>query len=88
MADRYDPNSKQPNNPNYPDWYASLVCPWDIDECSNEELGEHGNEWEGVPAEWGGDRINAQYLVKPADPYLPGEPDRRTMSCARRVHST
>ena len=71
----YDPNDTQPNNPNFSDWYASLVCPWDVDEtpenCGNDPLGQHGNEWEGVPVAWS-TRQNAQYLVAPKDPYVQG----------------
>ncbi|KAL1499595.1 hypothetical protein AB1Y20_011794 [Prymnesium parvum] len=76
----YNPNDSQPNNPNYFDWYKSLLCPWDLSRCENEPLGMHGDEWKGVPV---GDapNQNTQYLVKPLDPYVSDEPDRRTMSC-------
>ena len=93
----FDPNDTQPNNPNIFDWYDTLLCPWDVDAevvaknggtgtpCGNEELGLHGDEWEGVPAGWS-QRQNAQYLITPADPYVQDEPDRRTMSCGLCGH--
>ena len=76
----FDPNSDQPNNPNFADWYATLLCPWDIDTCGNDQIGMHGNEWQGVPAVWG-TNMNAQYRPLPVDNYVEDEPDRRTMSC-------
>ena len=91
----YDPADMQPNNPNIFDWYDTLLCPWNVDDevqdggnrapCGHEELGKHGNEWGGVPAQWS-QRQNAQYLVNPADPYVQNEPDRRTMSCGLCGH--
>ena len=93
----YDPNDTQPNNPNIFDWYDTLLCPWNVDAeviaknggtgmpCGDEELGLHGNEWEGVPAVWA-QRQNAQYLITPTDPYVQDEPDRRTMSCGLCGH--
>ena len=93
----FDPNDTQPNNPNIFDWYDTLLCPWDVDAevtqkhggegapCGDEELGRHGNEWEGVPAGWA-QRQNAQYLVSPVDLYVQDEPDRKTMSCGLCGH--
>eukprot|EP00966_Prymnesium_polylepis_P330368 7386024-Prymnesium_polylepis.2 len=77
----YDPNDTQPNNPNFFDWYSSLLCPWNLDQCGSDRLGAFGNEWDGAPVE-GAPNQNQQYLTTPADPYVPDEPDRRTMSCA------
>ena len=81
----YDPNSDQPNNPNFADWYATLACPWNVTTCGYEPLGMHGNEWLGVPAEWGSNQ-NAQYKPMPDDDYVQDEPDRRTMSCGLCGH--
>ena len=87
----YDPNDDQPNNPNYPNWYSTLLCPWDLSPapvgCGDEALGLHGNEWEGVPVQWASpERQNPQYLTDPPDIYVTGEPDRRTMSCGLCSH--
>ena len=81
----YDPNSDQPNNPNFADWYATLACPWNITTCGDEPLGAHGNEWHGVPATWGSNQ-NAQYKPVPDDDYVQDEPNRRTMSCGLCGH--
>ncbi|KAL1507404.1 hypothetical protein AB1Y20_008246 [Prymnesium parvum] len=81
----YDPNDVQPNNPNFADWYRSLLCPWDVEVCGDEPLGSHGEEWRGVPVE-GAPHQNAQYLTTPADNYVQNEPDRRTMSCGLCGH--
>ena len=48
----FDPNDVQPNNPNYPNWYGTLLCPWHLEVCGEEPLGLHGDEWEGVPVAW------------------------------------
>ena len=37
-----DPNNPQPNNPEYGDWYLTIVCPWDLNNCGNEQLGLRG----------------------------------------------
>ena len=81
----YNPNAPQPNNPNYPDWYVSLLCPWDVDVCGNEPLGKHGKEWEGISVR-GAPHQNAQYLTDPPDIYVAGEPNRRTMTCGMCGH--
>ena len=81
----FDPNSDQPNNPNFADWYATLVCPWDVETCGRDKLGMHGDEWKGVPAVWG-TNMNAQYMPVPEDDYVEDEPDRRTMSCGLCGH--
>jgi hypothetical protein len=81
----YNPNDSQPNNPNFPDWYVSLLCPWDLDVCGDEPLGHNGKEWEGISPR-GSTHQNAQYLTDPPDPYVPGEPDRRTMTCGLCGH--
>ena len=81
----YDPNDTQPNNPNFSDWYASLLCPWNLEECGYAELGTHGDEWNGVSVE-GAPNQNAQYLTTPLDEFVPDEPDRRTMSCGLCGH--
>ena len=47
----------------YADYYATLLCPWDVDLCGGEALGMHGNEWLGVPAEWGYDTSVAYGVV-------------------------
>ena len=70
MNEKLDPNNPQPNNPNYGDWYWSLLCPWPLDQCGNEPMGLHGDEHHGVPIEWSTTQ-NWKYL---------GE-QRRTMSC-------
>ena len=80
-----DPNSTQPNNPNFPDWYQSLLCPWNVDTCGHERLGQHGPEWRGVPV-GNAPNQNAQYLTTPPDKYVQDEPDRRTMSCGLCGH--
>ena len=41
----YDPNDEQPNNPNIFDWIATLLCPYNLDQCGTERLGLHGDEW-------------------------------------------
>ena len=83
----YDPNDSQPNNPNFPEWYQTLLCPWNLDTCGDEPLGKHGDEWEGVPVRWAQqNRQNQQYLTDPPDPYVTGEPNRRTMSCGLCGH--
>ena len=61
----YDPNSDQPNNPNFPDWYHTLLCPYDLDTCGSDELGKHGNEWEGVSVAEFATNQNAQYATHP-----------------------
>ena len=81
----YDPKDTQPNNPNFFDWYESLLCPWDVDVCGSEPLGHNGDEWGGVPVE-GAPHQNAQYLTTPADNYVQNEPQRRTMSCGLCGH--
>jgi len=83
----FDPNDTQPNNPNFFDWYASLLCPWEVEQCGYEPLGLNGNEWEGVPVAWVPlERQNAQYMTEMPDLYSPSEPDRRTMSCGLCGH--
>ena len=83
----YDPNSDQPNNPNFADWYASLLCPWHLEKCGNEPLGMHGPESKGVSALAAPkDKMNAQYFPKPKDDYVQDEPLRRTMSCGLCGH--
>ena len=59
--------------PRYDDWYGTILCPWDLNNCGAEELGLHGDERHGVPTAWAGDGQNFKYA---------GEPERRTMSCA------
>ena len=82
----YDPNDTQPNNPNFGDWYATLLCPWDFtDACVHDRLGRSGPEWLGTRVE-GAPNQNAQYLTTPPDPYVTDEPDRRTMSCGLCGH--
>lgn len=81
----FNPNSDQPNNPNFADWYASLVCPWDVDRCGNQPLGARGDESRGVSA-IGAPHMNAQYMPIPKDDFVQDEPDRRTMSCALCGH--
>ena len=44
----YDPNDTQPNNPNIKDWYAKLMCPWNVDECGKDDGALSGNEQDGV----------------------------------------
>ena len=75
----------QPNNPNFKDWYASLLCPWEVEKCGKEPLGMHGDEWKGMPVE-GATNQNKQYITTPTDPYVQNEPDRRTMSCGLCGH--
>jgi hypothetical protein len=70
----FDPNSDQPNNPNFPDWYHTLLCPYDLDMCGNEELGENGNEWEGVSVDEFATNQNAQYLTQPCKVDKPDPP--------------
>ena len=83
----YDPNDTQPNNPNFADWYASMLCPWELTTCGNEPLGLHGNEWDGVPVAWVPlERQNPQYMTEMPDIYSPSEPNRRTMSCGMCGH--
>lgn len=72
--------ARRPNNPNIFDWFKTLICPWHLRECDDEPLGKHGNEWDGVSAAWA-PNVNAQYAIAPNDQYVPGEPERRTMSC-------
>ena len=67
------------------DWYATLLCPWNLELCGDEELGAHGDEWNGVSVE-GAPNQNAQYLTTPLDQFVPDEPDRRTMSCGLCGH--
>lgn len=81
----FNPNSDQPNNPNFADWYASLVCPWNVETCGREPLGRHGEESRGVSAV-GAPNMNAQYMPIPKDDYVQDEPDRRTMSCGLCGH--
>ena len=85
----YNPNDVQPNNPNIKDWVDSLMCPWNLNECGDEALGAHGDEWRGVPASTA-PNVNAQYPVK-NNPQAAAfnrifEPKRRTMSCALCAH--
>ena len=85
----YNPNDVQPNNPNIQDWVDSLMCPWNLDECSHEALGAHGDEWRGVAASTA-PNVNAQYPVR-NHPQAAAfnrifEPKRRTMSCALCAH--
>ncbi|KAL1508522.1 hypothetical protein AB1Y20_004622 [Prymnesium parvum] len=61
----YDPNSQQPNNPNIFDWYNTLVCPYDVDECGDDELGKYGDEWEGVSVAEHATNQNMQYVTHP-----------------------
>jgi len=82
----YDAKSDQPNNPNFGDWHRSLLCPWNITVCGQETLGSHGHEKNGVPAAWGEELLNAQYLTNPDDQFVPAEPKRRTMSCGLCGH--
>ena len=56
----------------YAEWYAHLLCPWDLDFCGDEALGLHGDERLGVPLEWAGGQGAAR----------DGE-GQRTMSCGR-----
>jgi len=78
----YDPNDVQPNNPNFPNWYTTLLCPWQLDVCGKESLGYHDDEWHGSPVAWVPlEDQNPQYMTFMADEYSPSEPDRRTMSC-------
>lgn len=51
------------------------MCPWDLDECGNARLGQHGNEWDGVPIAWS----------NRAHPAYHGE-NRKTMSCGLCGH--
>jgi hypothetical protein len=82
----YDPNDTQPNNPNFGDWYRTLLCPWDFDdECMDHQLGRFGDESRGARVEEAPNQ-NAQYLTTPLDPYVTDEPDRRTMSCGLCGH--
>jgi len=66
----YNPNDPQPNNPHFTDWYETILCPWDLNNCGAEQLGMHGEERHGVPVGWSS-KANWHYQ---------GEP-RRTMSC-------
>jgi hypothetical protein len=81
----YDPKDTQPNNPNFPEWYTTLLCPWDVAVCGDEPLGHNGKEWEGISPR-GAAHQNAQYLTDPPDQYVHGEPDRRTMTCGLCGH--
>jgi hypothetical protein len=85
----YDPNDTQPNNPNFSDWYAKLLCPWNLDQCGTNDLSLNEKEQDGVsvcPAEdrpWEcAPNQHPQYLIFPVDQFVPSEPERRTMSCA------
>jgi hypothetical protein len=87
----YNPNDTQPNNPNFSDWYAKLMCPWNVDECGADDGLLNDNEHNGVPVcPWGdignpwkcAPNQHPQYPIFPADVYVKDEPDRRTMSCA------
>ena len=85
----YDPLDSQPNNPNIRDWVDSLMCPWDVSTCADDELGAHGDESQGVPAKYA-PKVNKQYPAK-FDSSAPGwnaqfEPERRTMSCGLCRH--
>ena len=72
-GEEFRADNPQPNNPQFDDWYATLLCPWHLNNCGAEELGLHGDERHGVPTAWAGDGQNFKYV---------GEPERRTMSCA------
>ncbi|KAL3926045.1 MAG: hypothetical protein SGPRY_003497, partial [Prymnesium sp.] len=61
----YDPNSDQPNNPNIFDWYKTLVCPYDLNQCGDDELGKYGDEWEGVSVAEHATNQNMQYVTHP-----------------------
>lgn len=56
----FNPDSDQPNNPNYFDWYQTLLCPWNVDRCGREPLGSRGDESRGVSA-LSAPNVNAQY---------------------------
>lgn len=30
------PDDPQPNNPAYWDWYSTILCPWNLDNCGGE----------------------------------------------------
>eukprot|EP00966_Prymnesium_polylepis_P155920 3602761-Prymnesium_polylepis.1 len=72
MTEEPDPDNPQPNNPDFENWYNTLLCPWDLNVCGQEPLGKNGDENHGVPTEWSGAAQNLHYL---------DEPGRRTMSC-------
>ena len=64
-----------------------MLCPWDVEQCGYEPLGQNGDEWKGVPVAWVPlERQNAQYMTEMPDLYSPSEPDRRTMSCGLCGH--
>ena len=71
-GEEFRADNPQPNNPEFMNWYETILCPWDLNNCGNEELGLHGDEKYGVPTEWAGNGQNFKYV---------GEPERRTMSC-------
>ena len=84
----FDPNDTQPNNPNFSDWYAKLMCPWNILECGGDDRSLRENEQYGVFVCAPNDDLacapnqHPQYPIFPVDPYVKDEPARRTMSCA------
>ena len=57
----------------YQHQYETILCPWDLTNCGDEPLGLNGDEWLGVPAEWGGALNNAAYADEVHS--------RQTMSC-------
>ena len=69
-GEEFSADNPQPNNPQYDNWWATLVCPWNLNICGAEPLGANGEEHLGVPIEWS-EAQNENYQ---------GE-DRRTMSC-------
>jgi hypothetical protein len=30
---KYDPNTPQPTSPQYDNWYETIVCPWNLNNC-------------------------------------------------------
>ena len=84
----FDPNDTQPNNPNFSDWYAKLMCPWNMLECGADDRSLRENEQHGVSVcpmrePWAcAPNQHPQYTIFPVDRYVKDEPDRRTMSCA------
>ena len=80
----FDPNSDQPNNPNIDEWYNTLLCPYDLATCGEDELGTHGNEWQGVAVADFATNQNGQYLTHPCKvdkPVPPGATQSWAQQC-------